>query len=208
LPYWKRGFKNSLINLTEEKMYLNNSYKLVAMLALLAIVVLSGCSTTAPEQAAAAELEKQIEEAVWTYEEALQSGDLERLMGLYADDVVSLPPGFPKTEGKADLEASLQEFFDAYAIERDFELVNVQVAGDTATRLGEWTQTLTPKDGGAPIVETGRCILGYEKVGNEWKVAWEIWNTYEYIPGYVAVGIYVVFIILYAFIAAILESDS
>ncbi len=172
-------------------MYLNNSDKLVAMLAMLAIVVLSGCSTTAPEQAAAqplavseevvtqAELEKQIEEAVWIYEDALQSGDVERVMALYADDVVSLPPGFPKTEGKADLEASLQEFFDAFAIERDFELVNIQVAGDTATRFGEWTQTLTPKDGGDPIVETGRCVFGYEKVGYEWKVAWEIWNTYE-----------------------------
>ena len=171
-------------------MYLNNSYKLVAMLALLVIVVLSGCTTTAPEQAAAqrpavseevvtqAELEKQLEEAVWAYEDAFQSGDVERLMALYADDVVSLPPGFPKTEGKADLEASLQAFFDEFTLERDFELVNVQVAGDTATRLGEWTQTITSKDGGEPILETGRCILGYEKVGTEWMVTWEIWNTY------------------------------
>ena len=52
------------------------------------------------------------------------------------------------------------------------------IAGETATRTGEWTQTLTPTDGSEPIVETGRCVLGFKKVDGEWKVAWEIWNTY------------------------------
>ena len=170
-------------------MVLNNSIKWVVMLALLAMVVLSGCTSTASEPVAAqeppaanesteAELKAQVEAAVWTYEEAYQAGDVDKIMTLYADDVVSLPPGFPKTVGKADVEAGFREFFDTFSMKRDFELVNVDVFGDRATRLGEWTQTLTPKDGGEPIVETGRCILGYKQVGDEWKVAWEIWNTY------------------------------
>ena len=145
----------------------NDLFKLVAVLALLAMIVLTGCVVVTPAAVTAgepavtkdvvteAELEAQIEEAVWVYEEAYQAGDMERVMALYTDDVVSLPPGFPKTEGKADLEAGFQEFFDAFTIERDFELVDVDVFGDTATRLGEWTQTLTPKDGGEPFVETG-----------------------------------------------------
>jgi|GEM_PF-1033224 len=140
--------------------------------------VTEGESAVAEETVSQADAKGQIEAAVWAYEDAYQAGDVDRLMTLYADDVVSLPPGFPKTEGKADLEAGFQEFFDTFTLDRDFELVSVEVSGDKATRLGEWTQTLTPKDGGEPIVETGRCILGYEKVGDEWQVAWEIWNTY------------------------------
>jgi ketosteroid isomerase-like protein len=53
------------------------------------------------------------------------------------------------------------------------------MAGDYATRTGEWTQVLTPTDGGEPITEVGRCVVAFKKVAGEWKVAWEIWNTFE-----------------------------
>lgn len=169
-------------------MYLKNSLKWMVMLALLAALFLNACATTYSETATAQEQavineptqtgqESQIEELVWAFEEAYEKGDLDAVMAFYADDVVSLPPGFPKSEGKVALEAAFQEFFDTFTIERDFELSNVDVSGQMATRLGEWTQTLTPKDGGTPIVEVGRCILGFEKQGNEWKIVWEIWNT-------------------------------
>jgi ketosteroid isomerase-like protein len=89
-----------------------------------------------------------------------------------------MPPGFPVSTGKEAIEADLRAFFDEFDLEREFTLVDYEVTGEVATRTGEWTQTLTPKAGGDPIVETGRCVLGFKKVGDEWKVAWEIWNTY------------------------------
>jgi len=169
-------------------MVLNNSFKWVMVLTLLAMIVLSGCTSSVSEPAVAqeppaaneltqAELEAEIAELVWAFEDAYEAGDLDTVMSFYADNVVSLPPGFPKTVGKADVEAGFKELFDAFTIERDFDLVSVDVSGDMATRLGEWTQTLTPKDGREPIVEVGRCILGFKRVDDEWKVAWEIWNT-------------------------------
>ena len=168
-------------------MYLNSSLKRMATLALLVTVVLSACGTTAEpttvqeqpavDEPSQAELEAQIEEVVWAFENAYGEGDLDAVMEFYADDVVSLPPGFPKAEGKAELEAAFREFFDTFTIERDFELGSVDVSGNMATRFGEWTQTLTPKGGGEPIVEIGRCILGFEKQDDEWRVVWEIWNT-------------------------------
>jgi len=97
----------------------------------------------------------------------------------YAEDAVSMPPGFPVSVGKETIDADLRYFFDEFTMERDFTLVGFNVTGDAATRTGEWTQTLTPNAGGEPIVETGRCVLGFKQVDGEWKVAWEIWNTYE-----------------------------
>jgi hypothetical protein len=41
---------------------------------------------------------------------------------------------------------------------------------------------VTPVDGSEPITEIGRCVLGWEKINGEWKVVWEIWNTYETPP--------------------------
>lgn len=84
--------------------------------------------------------------------------------------------------GKEAIKASYQAFFDAYAFERDFKLAGIKIEGNTATRFGEWTQVLTPKAGGDPITEVGRCIVGFEKIKGEWKVVWEIWNTYEPVP--------------------------
>jgi ketosteroid isomerase-like protein len=115
-------------------------------------------------------------------EDAYQSEDVDRMIEYYADDALSMPPGFPMSVGKEAIEADLRFFFDEFTMEREFTLVNVEVSGNYATRLGEWTQTLTPKAGGDPIVETGRCVLGFKLIDGEWKVTWEIWNTYEAPP--------------------------
>jgi ketosteroid isomerase-like protein len=133
------------------------------------------------QEAAAQQMaeEEQFVEAAMANENAFQSGDVDRIIEFYAEDAVSMPPGFPVSAGKEAIEADLRFFFDEFDLEREFTLVDYEVTGEYATRSGEWTQTLTPKAGGDPVVETGRCLLGFKKVGDEWKVAWEIWNTYE-----------------------------
>jgi ketosteroid isomerase-like protein len=80
--------------------------------------------------------------------------------------------------GRDAIEADLRFFFDEFELEREFGLSDYEVVGDYATRLGEWTQTLTPAGGGEDIVETGRCMLGWSNTDGEWKVVWEIWNTF------------------------------
>jgi ketosteroid isomerase-like protein len=121
---------------------------------------------------------KEFVDTLWAYEKAFQAGDVDRVIEFYAQDAVSLPPGFPPSEGREQIEADLRWFFGEFALDRDFVLVDYEVVGNYATRLGEWTQVLTPKVGGDPIPETGRCILGWRKIKGEWKVVWEIWNTY------------------------------
>jgi ketosteroid isomerase-like protein len=151
---------------------------LATIAVLLIALVLGACQQSAtPTQET--EQEQAFVETVWAYEDAFQAGDVDRLIEFYAEDAISLPPGFPASKGKEAIEADLGFFFDEFALERDFSLVDYEITGDSATRLGEWTQTLTPTAGGDPIFETGRCILGWTRINGEWKVVWEIWNTYE-----------------------------
>jgi ketosteroid isomerase-like protein len=103
---------------------------------------------------------------------------VDQIIKFYATDAVSLPPGYPASVGRDAIEADLSYFFGEFALERDFELADYDVAGNYATRLGEWTQTLTPHGGGDEIVETGRCMLGWSNLDGEWKIVWEIWNTF------------------------------
>lgn len=130
-------------------------------------------------QASALSEKDQFIQVVMDFEEAYQQQDLARIVSFYADDAISHPPGFPTDMGKEAIKVGLQAFFDAYDIKREFRLANLDMAGDYATRTGEWTQVLTPTDGGEPITEVGRCVVAFKKVNGEWKVAWEIWNTFE-----------------------------
>ena len=130
-------------------------------------------------QAAISVAETEFVEAVMAAEAAFQSEDAARAASHYAIHAVSMPPGYAASVGREAIHADLQFYFDAFDIERDFTLVDYEVSGNTGTRTAEWSQTLTPTDGGDSFEETGRCVLGFEKIDGEWKVAWEIWNFYE-----------------------------
>lgn len=163
---------------------MNRKLYLIGLVAGLALA-LSACvsppqaAPASDTQAATAAQIEQFRKTVLATEEAFQSGDVDRAIAYYADDAISNPPGFPTVVGKAAIKAGLVAFFDAYSMSREFQLLDVDVSGDHATRQGKWTNILTPKAGGGPITETGRCVLGWKKVNGEWKVAWQIWNTYE-----------------------------
>jgi ketosteroid isomerase-like protein len=147
--------------------------------------LLSACQPIRPEatmaQAALSE-EEQFVAVALALEEAYQSEDLEGVLAFYADNALSHAPGFPTDVGKEAIKTAYEAYFDMYDLQRDFQLAGVELRGDYATRTGEWTQVVTPVDGSEPITEIGRCVLGWEKINGEWKVVWEIWNTYETQP--------------------------
>lgn len=153
---------------------------MIALLLVACQPIVAQPEGVAPDQVAAQQMaEDQFREIVMEAEYAYQSGDVDRIIAYYAEDAVSMPPGFPVSAGREAIEADLRFFFDEFTMDREFTLTDIEVSGDTASRTGEWTQTLAPKAGGDPIVEVGRCVIGFKKVDNEWKIAWEIWNTYE-----------------------------
>ena len=164
---------------------MNRTLLRTVFLLLSILLLTTACQPIHPEAAkaaAAATEEQQFIKAAMGLEEAYQQNDLERTISFYADDAISQPPGYRTDVGKEAIRTSYQSYFDTYAMKRDFKLAGIKIDGNTATRFGEWTQISTPKAGGEPIVETGRCVVGFKKVNGEWKVAWEIWNTYEPAP--------------------------
>ena len=154
----------------------------IALVLGLVATLLIGCqplqpiSRDAPLDDAA---EAEFLDAVMAAETAFQSEDPVQAASYYTEDAVSMPPGFPPSHGKETIQADLAYYFDSFDMEREFNLVSYTIDGNTATRTGAWTQTLTPTDGSDPFVETGQCVFGWEKVDGEWKIAWEIWNTYD-----------------------------
>lgn len=163
----------------------SHAVSLSTFLLLLVLPLLTACQPIRPiteVQAVSRSVEEEFTKAAMGFEEAYQQADLDRTIDFYTENAVSQPPGYRTDVGKEAIRASYQAFFETYDLKRDFKLAGIKIEGDTGTRFGEWTQVLTPKAGGDPITEVGRCVVGFQKIKGEWKVVWEIWNTYEPAP--------------------------
>ena len=153
---------------------------LLTLLALLVAVALPALVQAAPTMAA--DRNAELESAIWAYEEAFEVGDLARLVTFFDEDAYAVPPGAMPLMGREAIEAYMAGMLENKALDREFKLISYKVSGDYATRLGEWTNTFLPVEGGDPQIEVGHCMFGYEFDGEEWKVVWQIWNNTNDLP--------------------------
>lgn len=128
-------------------------------------------------KAGEADLQTQVSNAAAAWDDAFNTADIDRLMALYADEVTALPPNLPALHGKEALEADFRQFLEEFTAHHETTIIDLQIAGDTATEVGLYEMTMTPKAGGDSFIETGRHIVVYKKGDNGWKHVWEIWNS-------------------------------
>jgi ketosteroid isomerase-like protein len=130
-------------------------------------------TTTDPAQIQA---EKEFRAVAIAKEEAFYAGDYERVISFYADDIVSVQPGTPEIVGKPDFGEGMKSYMVANTVVGNLTLKNFWVSGDYATRFAGWEEVITPKDGGKPMHQSGRCFLGWKRIDGEWKVITEFVN--------------------------------
>lgn len=133
---------------------------------------------TDPRLRAAEDSLKEVAAASAAWDEAFNSGDLNRLMARYQDDAVSMPPGAPALQGSKVIGADFKGFFAGNAAEHHTVNPIRHAAGDTVVERAEYTLTIRPKDGSSPAQEEGKHIVVYARQSDgSWKVLWEIWNA-------------------------------
>ena len=109
---------------------------------------------------------------VWTA--AFNKGDAAAVAALYTEDAYVLPPGSAMVKGRAGIEAfwrqAAQQMSDA-----KLTTVDVLPLGRSAAReIG----TVTLKTKSQPPQEVvGKYVVVWRKVGRDWKLATDIWNT-------------------------------
>jgi uncharacterized protein (TIGR02246 family) len=109
---------------------------------------------------------------VWTA--AFNKGDAAAVAALYTEDAYVLPPGSAVVKGRAAIEAfwrqAAQQMSDA-----KLTTVDVQPLGRSAAReIG----TVTLKTKSQPPQEiVGKYVVVWRKIGRDWKLATDIWNT-------------------------------
>ncbi len=107
---------------------------------------------------------------------AARDGDAAALAALYTEDAWLLPPGGEMIQGRAQIEAFWSSRFARIA-EVKLTTVDVVPLGDDAAREVGRSLILTKSLLAEEIV--GKYIVVWKRVGGEWKLEADMWNSNE-----------------------------
>ena len=123
----------------------------------------------APASAQKAEIEAV--NAKWT--EFFNKGDFAGIASLYTTDATVFPPGSAMVQGGAAIGAMWKSMAEQVS-DPKLTTLDVKPLGPSAAReIG--TVSLKTK-GPTPQEVTAKYLVVWEKVGNDWKLAADIWN--------------------------------
>lgn len=106
-------------------------------------------------------------DAAWA--KAMKANDLEGVMVLYAPDAVAWSPGAPEAHGAKEIRASYAAFFSANTVQEVADPVaHFKTSGTLSVSWGNFTMTIRPKAGGAPVTTKGRFTGIAEKRKGRW----------------------------------------
>ena len=134
-----------------------------------ALVIAFVISLIAPASAQKAEIEAV--NAKWI--EYFNKGDFAGIGSLYTADATAFPPGSAMVRGRAGIEVMWKSMAEQ-AGDPKLVTLDVKPLGPSAAReIGTFslkTKGPTPQD------VTGKYVVVWEKVGDDWKLADDIWN--------------------------------
>lgn len=130
-----------------------------------------------PEEDAEADIQA-IKDKIADLNASVNAADLDRLVSLYGDDAVRIPPNESPSVGKDDIRKSARRMFDNMSPREEKDVVeSVQVSGDLAVAHVKWSSLITPTGGSEPFDVNGDWILVFKREsGNSWRIAYSIWN--------------------------------
>ncbi len=110
---------------------------------------------------------------------AVKAGDVARLVAMYTDDAVRMPPGAPAIAGKEVIKEAFRGLFEEFSAELTWPTgeEEIVVADGWAFHRDTYTVRLTPVAGGEVIEESGKVLVIFQQLPDgSWKHAREIWN--------------------------------
>jgi uncharacterized protein (TIGR02246 family) len=135
----------------------------------IALVLVFLAGLIAPAFAQKAEIEAV--NAKWT--ELFNKGDFAGIASLYTDDATAFPPGSAMVKGSAAIGAMWKSMAEQVS-DPKVTTLDVKPLGPSAAReIG--TFSLKTK-GPTPQEVIGKYVVVWEKVGEDWKLAADIWN--------------------------------
>ncbi len=107
----------------------------------------------------------------------VKAKDAAAIAELYAEDGAVMPPNAPIGKGRAAIQQTWASMMGTPGFDLTFtpEQILVSSAGDMALDRGTYRLTIAP--GGTSQTDTGKYVVVWRKIGSEWKVAADIFNS-------------------------------
>jgi uncharacterized protein (TIGR02246 family) len=121
---------------------------------------------------AATDLRAQIEKMDKAWQAAYNAGDAAAVAALYADDAKVMAPGAAAASGRAAIQAAFAQDI-ARGSKNTLTTEEVFGGGDYAIAVGGWVET--GADGSHK--DHGTYVTVYRKVGGDWKIYRDTWNS-------------------------------
>jgi uncharacterized protein (TIGR02246 family) len=154
--------------------------KMKRLFMLIPLVFLCCLGCQQGEEPATVDVEADIQaikDSVAELESAVNAGDTDRGLALYADDAIEIRPNEPAAIGKEAIQRRGQQDFNEFALQDVYEVKGVKVSGDLGVAHLAWSTAATPKAGGEPIKAKGNWIRVYERQSDgSWKCIYSIWS--------------------------------
>ncbi len=137
----------------------------------------------AEEPAVDVEADKEaIKKITDDFNAAINAGNIDKLVSLYTDDAVRIPPNKPALVGKEAIRSLFQEQLDQFTVQNEGVIVDLKVSGDLAFVRGSWTSINTPKTGGEPLKFNGNFVSIIQKQPDgSWKTICNSWSNEQLI---------------------------
>ena len=156
---------------------MNNKFLFQFALCIFAgMTLLSGCSSQdeanlEADIAAIIDFENQ-------YRSSQNADDVDRFMSLWTEDGILMPPNGPPVIGKDQIRVRTIGRFDQVTFDLNGTEAEVEVAGGWAFTRGNYTITVTPKEGGQPVFIDGKFMNILERQPDgSWKMHRGIFNS-------------------------------
>src|SRR6185369_7072257 len=146
-----------------------------------AMLVLSACAPAASPAADTTADEAALKAATSTWIEAYNAGEVEKMVALYEDDAVLMPPHAPVAQGHAAMRTFLNAE-TAGAKAAGVKLVpgtsTAGVSGDTGWESGSYTVT----NASSATVDSGSYLSVSHKLNGKWLYHRDTWNSDQPLP--------------------------
>ena len=161
-------------------MFLKTFPRIFALVYLLSILCLSGCSRE--QQVISSEQEDiaAITAVSKARADAFNQGNAAAIAVHFTEDALLMAPDKPTLKGKAAVQTYYQHIFDDYETGLKSYYEEVKVSGQLAYGRGFAEVVLTPKRGGPAMTSTSKYInIMKREADGTWKTTHDIWNGNE-----------------------------
>jgi uncharacterized protein (TIGR02246 family) len=147
-------------------------------------VLLGSCTASQKPAVDTAAIKSAIADFNQKFAAAVAARDTDTVANSYADDAHLLPAGSPRSDGREAIRAAWVQFLGTPGLSLKFTSSDVMVAeaGDVAIDVGAYEMSMSgPK--GQPIQDVGKYVTVLKKVGDQWKIVVDTFNSDKPMPG-------------------------